>query len=76
MSPLKEELIDWLSNQDDDDLWLQIQQLRDHYEPESTLTSAQKEELDRRIQRLENGESKLIPWAEVKADLLKHGKDA
>ena len=35
----------------------------------SELTDAQKKELDRRLQRLESGESKLLSWGEVKANI-------
>ena len=35
----------------------------------SSLTRAQREELDRRLDRLERGETRTIPWDEVRREL-------
>jgi len=52
-------------------LWESI--IQDGYEPE--LTTAQAEELDRRLAAHENNPDDVVPWETVKADLeSKYGK--
>lgn len=68
---LRNKVLDYISSADDR-LLRMIQTLAENYqEKEKTvLTKAQKDELDRRLERYERGETKFYTWEEAKAKIV------
>ncbi|HTO35154.1 MAG TPA: addiction module protein [Flavobacterium sp.] len=69
---LRTKVLDYISSADDR-LLRMIQTLAENYQEKekSVLTKAQKDELDRRLERYERGETKFYTWEETKAKIVK-----
>jgi putative addiction module component (TIGR02574 family) len=68
---LRNKVLDYISSADDR-LLRMIQTLAENYQEKekSVLTKAQKDELDRRLERYERGETKFHTWEEAKAKIV------
>jgi putative addiction module component (TIGR02574 family) len=64
---VKYRLIEKLIHTEDEDLLNQVQEILESTE----LTEKQKQELDRRMEKYEKGETKLYTWDEVKERIRK-----
>lgn len=71
-SDLKNKVLEYIDSADDRLLHL-IQELAESYQKLESidLTDAQKDELDKRLQRYNRGETEFFTWEETKAKILK-----
>lgn len=71
-SDLKNKVLEYIDSADERLLHL-IQELAESYQKLESfdLTDAQKDELDKRLQRYNRGETKFFTWEETKAKILK-----
>lgn len=69
---LRKKVIEYISSADDRLLHL-IQELAENYQTqeEMELSQAQKDELDKRLERYKKGETQFYTWEETKAKILK-----
>jgi putative addiction module component (TIGR02574 family) len=71
-SDLKNKVLEYIHSADDRLLHL-IQELAESYQKQGSieLTDAQKDELDKRLERYTRGETEFFTWEETKAKILK-----
>lgn len=73
---VKIDLIHWLTELQDKSVLKKLQGLKEQQESSFELNAEQKEELDSRLEKYENGEMKFSPWNTVKDRVRNRAKDA
>jgi putative addiction module component (TIGR02574 family) len=73
---VKIELIQWLAELQDTAMLRQLQGLKKQQESALDLDAEHSQELDRRLERYENGEMHFAPWDEVKDRVRNTAKNA
>lgn len=73
---VKIDLIQWLTELQDKSVLKKLQGLKEQQESSFGLNAEQKEELDSRLEKYENGEMKFSPWNTVKDRVRNRAKDA
>lgn len=73
---VKIDLIHWLTELQDQSVLKQLQGLKEQQQSSFGLGEAQIEELDSRLEKYENGETKFSPWDKVKERVRNHAKDS
>lgn len=73
---VKIDLIHWLTELQDKAVLQQLQGLKEQQESSFELNTEQKEELDGRLEKYENGEMKFSTWDTVKNRVRNRAKDA
>lgn len=73
---VKIDLIHWLTELQDKSVLKKLQGLKEQQESSFELSVEQKEELDGRLEKYENGEMEFSPWDTVKKRVRNRAKDA
>lgn len=73
---VKIDLIHWLTELQDKSVLKKLQGLKEQQESSFELSAEQKQELEGRLEKYENGEMEFSPWDTVKDRVRNRTKDA